>query len=513
MGVAFTSTALEMNFGAGFVNVLADVRAAGFEIALRYGIQGGGPSDRVAAPGTLSFALDNSAKNSGGVTGYYSPNHASKRTGFALGIPVRWSIVSGGVTYYKFLGTLDRIAPTAGKQGLVSLCTAVDWMDEASRYLISGVPSVLGTDADAVLTAILAAMPKQPNATSFGNGSDAYAFAPAAGPTERYAAISEFQRLAMSELGYIVIRGGTTTGTAGTLAFISRAQLVQSPYNTSQVTLANTMVEMPAEVSREAVLNVFRAQIHPRRFDPTTSDAVVLFSMGDAVPVDAGVTIVVLGQYSDPAQQAARVSGYGMIAPALGLDYYFTSNPDGTGTDLSGSLTLTTSYGSEGVKYTVANGGGVTGFFWAQARGYGIYDYEPVNVEKRDTTSVTAYGESPADLDLFYQSDPTFGQNVGTYLLPYWKDPTTIVPSVTFLANKSSTHMLHALAREPGDVITLQETTTGVNKLHRIMGVSLTMRDKILFCTWTLSPMVDVTDYWILEEGGSALGTNTRIAL
>jgi hypothetical protein len=170
-------------------------------------------------------------------------------------------------------------------------------------------------------------------------------------------------------------------------------------------------------------------------------------------------------------------------------------------------------YGSDGVKYTIANGAAVTGFFWAQARGFGIYDYEPVTVEKRDTSSVTANGESPIDLDLFYQSDPSFGENAAAYLLPYWKDPTTIVPSVTFLANYSSTLMLHALAREPGDVVTIQETTTGVNKAHRIASVRLTMRHKLLFCTWGLIPMVDVTDYWVLEEPGSSLGTNTVLSL
>ena len=513
MSVAYTSLKLEQDYGAGFVDTLVDVRAAGQEIRLHYGINGGGPTDRVAAPGTLSYALENVA-NSGAAVGYYSPNHASKRSGFALGMKVRFSVTSAGVAYYKFYGTLDRITPLPGKTPRVTQCMAVDWMDEASRYQISGVPVALGTDAQTVLAAVVAAVPKAPNATSYGTGSDAYAFAPAAGRDERYAAISEFQRVAMSELGYIVIRGGTTTGTAGTLAFISRNQLVTSPYNVSQVTLTDAMEAMGAEMSRESVLNVFRALTHPRRSDPTTSDRVVLFAMQDGgVSVDAGVTVVALGNYSDPAQQAARVSGYGMIAPVLGTDYYFASNPDGTGTDLSGSLALTTSYGSEGVKYTIANGGAVTGFFWAQARGYGIYDYEPVTVEKRDATSVTAYGESPIDMDLFYQGDPSFGQNVGAYFLAYWKDPTTIVQSVTFLANYSSTLMLHALAREPGDVVTIAETTTGVNKAHRIMSVDLLFRAGLVWCTWGLSPMVDVTDYWVLEEGGSSLGTNTTLAL
>jgi hypothetical protein len=518
MGVAYTSMALAMDFGAGFVDVLADVRAAGYDIQLFYGINGSGPTDRVAGTGTLRFALENSPANSAGLTGYYSPNHANKRTGFGLGIPVRLSVVSGGVTYYKFLGTLDVIEPAPGKVGKVALCTAVDWMSEAGRYQIQGVQTLLGTDADAVLTAVVGAVPKAPNATSYGNGSDAYAFAPAAGPSERYTAASEFQRIAMSELGFIVMRGGTTIGTAGTLAFISRAQLVASPYNVSQVTLDNTMFRMSARVSRDSVRNVFKSTTHPRSYDSTANDRVVLYAMPNSVPIEGGAASrTLLGQYRDPAQKASRVSGYGMMGAAgqpamvLGTDYYFTSNPDGTGTDLSGSLTFTPTPGAQDVRYVVSSS--VTGYFWAQARGYGIYDYSPETTEKRDTTSVTAYGESPADLDLYYQSDGSFGQNAGAYLLPYYKDPTTIVPSVTFLANYSSTLMLHGLAREPIDAVTIQEATTGVNKLHRIMSVGMTFRHKLIEVTWGLSPIVDVADYWFLEEGGSQLGVNTTLAL
>lgn len=521
MGVALTSFTVDTELGAvgaGWTNLLGDVRAGDFDIQWRCGINGSGPTDRVATPETMTFALDNTAGNSGGLAGYYSPNNANLRSGFALGKRVRITLTYSGVTYYDWIGTIDRIAPSPGKTPRVSMITCVDWMDEASRYEIQGVPSTLGTDADAVLTAILAVMPKQPNATSFGNGSDAYAFAPAAGPIEKYSALSEFQRIAMSELGLIALRHGTAAGNAGTLTFIPRSSLVQSPYNASQVTFTDSMLGMEAEESRESALNVFRMQTHPRRVDPSSGSPVVLFSMDSGQPIEGGASAVTFfGPYSDPAQQASRVSGYNMYGAAgqpamvLGTDYYFTSNADGTGTDLSANLTLTASPGSEAARYVVS--ATVSGFFWAQARGYGIYDYDPVTVEKRDSTSVTAYGENPVDMDLFYQDDQSFGQNAGTYLLPYWKDPTTQAPSVTFLANEDNTSMIQALSRCVGDVVTIQETQTGVNKLFRIQATQKQLKEKLLYCTWTLSPMVDVTDYWILEEGGSALGTNTVLAL
>jgi hypothetical protein len=518
MGVAYTTLAIEAEFagvGGGWTNITGDIRNANQQITVSYGIRGGGPTALVADQGILTMAMNNVA---GGVLGYYAPSHASHRSGFGLGIRVRLSVVSGGVTYYKFFGTIDSIRPEPGKLNRISTVRAVDWMDEAARYQIQGIPASVGVRADQVLTTILAAMPKQPNATSFGVGSDTYRYAPAMGGTEKFTFLSEAQRLMMSELGLLVIRGGTAAAAAGTLAFISRGQLVTSPYNVSQVTLTDTMISLPAEMSREAVLNVFRTVTHPNRVDPLSSSAVVLFSMPEPLQITGGAAaITILGQYSDPAQQAQRVSGYAMIGsagqPAMvnGFDYYFTANPDGTGADLSGSLTFTPSPGSEGVRYVVSSS--VSGYFWAQARGYGLYDYDATVTEKRDTASVTAYGESPVDLDLHYQHDPTFGQNVGLYLLAFWKDPNTLVESVGFFANDSSTNMLHALAREPGDRITVAETSTGVNKAYRIQSVDLLFKDKLLWCTWGLSPMADTTDYWVLEEGGSALGTNTVIAL
>jgi hypothetical protein len=75
--------------GNGWTDVSADL--ADQSIKLRYGVNGNKPRDRVAASGTLDFALNNSSSNSGGVVGYYSPGHASRRSGWKLGVRVRFS--------------------------------------------------------------------------------------------------------------------------------------------------------------------------------------------------------------------------------------------------------------------------------------------------------------------------------------------------------------------------------------------------------------------------------------
>src|SRR3990167_10875564 len=72
-----------------FTDLVEDVRPpAHFE----YGITGAGPEDLVAGTGIGRLTLDNSARNSGGALGYYSPGHVSKRSGFDDG-DVPWRVV------------------------------------------------------------------------------------------------------------------------------------------------------------------------------------------------------------------------------------------------------------------------------------------------------------------------------------------------------------------------------------------------------------------------------------
>ena len=512
---AFAGIKVELFLSGVWTDVTPDVRAADGPTTFGWGVRGSGPMDRLASTGIASIAMNNIT--AAGVIGRYSPAHANVRAGFALGIGVRISLtyanVNSGNPYYKWLGTIDDIQPVAGKGSYVSILTCVDWMDEAANYLVQGLPVQIGVRADQIITSLLAVMPKQPNATAIGTGSDEYAFAPMAGPDERYSAAAELARLTQSEIGLCVLRGGTTTAAVGMLTWIPRTALVVSPLNTSQGTIAKT-VEMEPRVTRASVLNIFKVTAHPKDYDPTFGPSKTLYQHASVPTIDPGANITFEAAYTDPAQLAQRIGGYGIIPAVDGVDIIINSNAAGTGSNLYANFTVTITYGSDKVKVSLTNNGGTTGYlFLFRVQGFGLYDYEQTTVESKDTTSITAYGERAANLDLPYQADPTFAKNVGTYLLPFYKDPATLAQSFTFLGHVDDASMIQAILREPGDVITVQEDTTGINKVMRIMAVDLAVQFKFVTVTWTLSPMVDTADYWVLEEPGSALGTNTRVAL
>ena len=126
--------------GGGWTDITADTRIGVQPLEIDYGINGSGPLDRIASTGTMTWAMDNSVSNSGGVVGYYSPGHTNARAGWDIGIGVRCKLTYGGTDYYKGLGTLITVIPDAGQyQRQAVLCTAVDWMDEAAITRIRGI--------------------------------------------------------------------------------------------------------------------------------------------------------------------------------------------------------------------------------------------------------------------------------------------------------------------------------------------------------------------------------------
>jgi hypothetical protein len=87
-----------LGIGNGWTDVSVDVMG---EDDLDYGLPGYSPRDRVAKTGEHQFNLDNSARNSVGLEGAYSPDHVNCRAGFAEGIRVRYSQLFGDMLSYK----------------------------------------------------------------------------------------------------------------------------------------------------------------------------------------------------------------------------------------------------------------------------------------------------------------------------------------------------------------------------------------------------------------------------
>ena len=148
-----------------------------------------------------------------------------------------------------------------------------------------------------------------------------------------------------------------------------------------------------------------------------------------------------------------------------GTDYVAKEFSDGTGTTLTGNLTVTANKYTTATQWQIQNTGtldaylGGTAGTW-QIRGTGIFDDGEQTVESRSTQ---AYGERILTLDLPYQADRHVAYGIAQLVREQRENPTTIPREVEFIANRSSTLMSLALTAEVGDMITVSNTMTGVS--------------------------------------------------
>ena len=495
--------------GVNWTDVTADARAS-VDIAVQYGISGTGPADRVAQTGTLSFALDNSEHNSGGLIGYYAPGHANCRNGFEVGCPVRLRIVDLGVTYYKFVGTLETIEPESGQYlSLLTTCQAVDWLDEAAKQKVRLLPTQIGQRGNQLIDTIVAAMTKQPAGIDLDTGDSVFPYALDTSRDERFSPMTEFQRVAMSELGFIFIAGDTSAG--GKLTF--QARRARQVEITPSAALSDSMSGLKVTRARSRISNRIKVVTHPRRVDLDRNT--ILFSYTSAPSIGAGQTQIILGQYRDPNQLALRCGGIDMVTPVAGTDYLMNSAPDGSGTDLTANFSVTASFGGNGVEFEITNNGSVDGYVTLlQARGRGVYDDNEIAVEATDSASKTAYGENVLTFDMPMQMSQAVGQDIADYLLAAWKAPQTAIDSVEFIGNRSAALMLAGLASEPGTCVTIEETATGVAGDYHINGVTLSIRAPGLFrFGWSVMPVPPfVGGLWQIGiVGHSEIGQTTTL--
>jgi hypothetical protein len=237
---------------------------------------------------------------------------------------------------------------------------------------------------------------------------------------------------------------------------------------------------------------------YPRQIDAAATT--VLFKTQRRIQVLAGETKTdIRGRYRDPAGAATYVNGKEMVSPVSGTDFTATANEDGTGANLVADCVVTATYGTEQVDYTVQNTGGSAMWVYLQARGKGIYLYDPISVLFEDATSVSNYGLFPLTLDMPYQDSPLAVESVGNLVLANEKEPHTTVNSYTIFANRNSKGMYAFLHLEPGTRSFFAETMTGFSGNFFINGYSAEIvAGKYVYWSPVLKK-ADDTIYWTLD--------------
>ena len=517
-------TELELSAGV-WTDVTADVRSNA-PIQASYGIFGHGPLDRTAGEGTMSFALDNSEGNSNSAVGYYSPGHASVRTGFELGISVRFTILYGvyydtelydvftyGAHWVKFVGRVTSITVDADPKGpRTTTCEAKDFIYLAGQHKLSLVAVKTDRRSDLLVGDILDDMASvdQPTTRSLSSGQETFAYAMDDLVDEKSTALAAIQKATLSEFGYAYTLGAED-GTGDIFKFEDRHDRVGDPvdYDLSAEPVSHITVDRPLD----KVYNRVRTSSYPRKVGVAAER---VYNMDHDLEIAAGATQVIEARYVDPDNPDTRVSATSLITPT-GTDFEFGSSSGDGNDQLHASLGITMTAGANAASLSLVNNAGVTGYVnKMQIRGTIIRLYEPVLIVANDSSSQTSYGLRETNLVLPYQNNPLVADDFGALVLAFYKNPRNYITEYSIAADKSVALGNVATRAEPGDRVTIPANTpTGVaSGDYYVHGVKISaIPPTILLVTWSLV-LASAADYWLLGQvSGSELGTQTILGV
>lgn len=485
-------------------------------LKFRIGINGNGPADRIANVGLCSFYLNNDRTNSAGLQGYYAPNHANARAGFTFGTLTRVSFVYSGTTYRRFIGKIEHIDPEPGQY--ISGRTRVQVADLMSDIIETDLRNVTlqtSTTEDSLLRTLLEALPvtAQPLGYDLDTGLDTvpYAFDDLGQGME---AVRPASQLLISTLGF----GSINSHGIWTYENRQARQTSASSYTFDDDVLTGLVVPS----SLDGVYNHIRIVTHPRRIDAAATT--VLYSLftntakeADATDISrtsiaAGATLESWGDYFNPSNIKQKIGGTAQVSPVATTDYKANSAADGTGTNKTADITVVAEFFATTVKFTITNNDAALVFITKlQCRGKGLYSEATETVE---STSSQPYGDRPVNIDMPYQGSSTTAKDLADYLLEQFESPSNHAHSLTFDPQRSNAMMLAALSASIGDRITVTETMTGLTMVDVfIHSIDIEVRSGArLSCVFGLSPSIFASEFWILEDADSELGTNTFLA-
>lgn len=497
MSEIFTDIKFEVYISGAWVDLSPDVKATPAPTGSR-GISGNGIEDRVGDVGRLKFSLDNSAGNSAGLIGRYSPDHTNCLSGWTVSLPVRLTFAYDTWSVIKWYGRIETdgitVIPGTLTERRVDV-SCIDYMGLAAEHKINLLTLQANIQLWEAVDLVLANMPIQPLATEYADQTIVFDDMPVVfdiAGTET-TALGEFQKLASSQRMYIFCKGG------GDGEILASGVIYPDPKQIPVVTAAadNLLLETGDDILLETgdflLLDMFETATfsdsdflpgtnigygknlynfvtiitYPRRLDAAATT--VLWTLETATALIADEIITFRGAYHDPTGEAVRFNATDFVTPVSGTDYKANASADGTGADMTSDLSMFVTFGAAEVEFYLHNNhvtntmyiGGDTAGAFLQARGRGIRTMDTARVISQDATSIALHGVRPINIDFKYQDAPTGKQGFGAALVTAHKDPRYSGDNIRFIANKNSQSMSGFLFTEVRDVLTLSDTMTG----------------------------------------------------
>jgi hypothetical protein len=471
------------------------------DISGNNGLGGWRPEQRVAMLGTLNLTLNNKSK-------VFSPmggdavRGLSTLTGFNKSAKIRVRGVVDGISRAIWTGRITSLDSDDKNWGNEQVrLMAADWMQVPANYPMAGATIALNQTIDEAMTLVLARLSLQPEATDFDAG--AFTFPAVFDNVQRKTmALSEFTKLANSELGYIYLNQDGTLRVENILArngWRALDQVWVIPAGDSfllnedgtfllletggkiilnEGAYADAAIAADAEsynilLAEDALLNAAIIRVHPVITDTSLK---VLYTLGTPLFIPSGKTAEFSAHYTDPSG-LAQVSGTNMQTPVATTDYLSNTAADGSGTNKTADLVVTATYYGDTVYYSITNNA-TAGVYVTrlQARGYGIYYANSIEATIDDAVSQSAYGYTPFQFDMRYQKDPYLADMYGLAVIEEYKMPKSRITKMKYLANLNSNHMMSFLVLSVGALLLGVEDRSGISNHYYITDRAFTIK-------------------------------------
>lgn len=306
-------------------------------------------------------------------------------------------------------------------------------------------------------------------------------------------------------------------GKDGKIIFESRHTRLTGDYQTSQATFSDAS---GASLSYKALDQtdplstiVNHTQATTRTY--STGSVAVLWTLGetgsDSPLLAPGEARTFESRYPSPESGNDAVEVNAWTTSASTTDYTANAASDGSGTNLTSSMSVSNTKLAERMIITVTNGHASSLAYLTklQARGTPVTQKQ-TTVRAIDTASQAKYGERKFVAETEFLPNTSESQQWCEFQLAIYSTPVNIL-KMSFIANNSDALLFQALTRDISDRITVtatNEAELGISadffiesEKHKIDGNSHQV-------TWALSPATGgYTNFWVL--GVSKLNQNT----
>ena len=312
----------------------------------------------------------------------------------------------------------------------------------------------------------------------------------------------------------------------GKIAFKKRRYRLEGNSLTSQATFTDapggtlTYREIEEEDPIPQIFNTFMAEVilytvasiatlwtNPENKDTSPASSPLIL---------AGETLTFYATYPNPQSATDAIAVDAWTTPVATTDTKIWTSADGTGTELTSSMTITVAAADKKaneMKIQITNGSASDGYVTElKARGTVVTQSDPVRVKLSDTTSQTDYGQRAFPSRAVWIPDTAEARDWAGYNLSRYKDPVAIL-RIT-VVNKDSSHRHQVLTRDIGDRITIVATGAAGIEVNEDFFIESEIHradsNGVHQVTWDCSPASVEGGFWIMGVG--VLGSTTKLA-